>query len=229
MTVDLLERAVATLGDVADDLVFVGGATIDVFVTEPGGSTTRPTIDVDVIAEVVTLAQYERLAERLRSRGLSEDSTSNVICRWRSNDDLILDVMPTSDKVFGFTNAWYELAIETAVQHRLPSDATIRVCHPSVLIATKLAAFQSRGATDPLTSADLDDIVRVIDGRPTIVEEVKTGPAAAGQYVATQLAALTASRLYSDTVRAMLLPDPGSQQRANDIVLPRMREIATFV
>ena len=45
-----------------------------------------------------------------------------------------LDVMPIASEVLGFSNAWYPLAIETAAEHRLARDLTIRIataCQPA--------------------------------------------------------------------------------------------------
>jgi hypothetical protein len=43
----------------------------------------RVTYDVDVVAEVVTLASYEAFQTELRNIGFAEDIESGVICRWR--------------------------------------------------------------------------------------------------------------------------------------------------
>jgi hypothetical protein len=49
VSIDLLERAAAALGPLADDLVFVGGATIELWITDPGAPGPRPTKDVDAV------------------------------------------------------------------------------------------------------------------------------------------------------------------------------------
>lgn len=72
MSVELLRLAAATLGPLVDDVVFVGGATVDLWVTEPGAPPTRATEDVDVICDTASLVDYYRLAERLRERGFGE-------------------------------------------------------------------------------------------------------------------------------------------------------------
>lgn len=47
--------------------------------------------------------------------------------------------MPTSEKVLGFSNRWYDLAIETAVERELGSGVRIRAVSPPVVIESKLA------------------------------------------------------------------------------------------
>ena len=51
MSVDLLELAAAALGELRDEVVFVGGATVGLWITDPAAPPPRPTVDVDVIVE----------------------------------------------------------------------------------------------------------------------------------------------------------------------------------
>jgi hypothetical protein len=41
-----------------DEVVFVGGATVHLWLSEPGAPPTRATEDVDVICEVASRAEY---------------------------------------------------------------------------------------------------------------------------------------------------------------------------
>jgi hypothetical protein len=227
MSIELLERAVDTFGPLVDEVVFVGGSTVSLHVTEPGGTSFRPTLDVDVIIEAVTRVEYEAFAERLRGRGISEDSTSNVICRWRRQDpDLIIDVMPVAEKVFGFANRWYPEAMRSAVLHELPSGRSIRICSAAVLLATKLEAFADRGASDPMISHDLEDIVRLVDGRPSIVGDVAAADDPLAEYVRAGLRNVLQQPIMRDSIPMLMLPDDGSQLRAASVVIPRMERIA---
>jgi hypothetical protein len=98
----LLETAANILGPLVDEVVFVGGATIHLWLTEAAAPPVRATDDVDVICDVTSYVQYQALAERLRDRGLEEAIDEPVICRWRHRDTgLAIDVMPTSEDVLG--------------------------------------------------------------------------------------------------------------------------------
>ena len=168
-----LEAAATILGPLLDELVFIGGATIHLWLTEPGAPPTRATYDVDVICEVATRLEYYRLGSRLRDRGLQEASDEQVICRWKSADpELVLDVMPTDPDILGFSNLWYEEAISTAATIALDSGAEIRVAMPVPLIATKLCAWKGRGKDDVLRSLDVHDVLTLIDGRPELASEM---------------------------------------------------------
>ena len=143
----LFEAVVRLLRPVLDDLVFVGGCTTGLFLTDPAASGIRPTKDVDAIVDVTSYAKYASLAERLRALGLAEDTTPGApLCRWR-RAEMIVDVMPTDASVLGFSNRWYPAAIETA-QVQAIAGYDVRIVTPALFIATKLEAFHGRGAND---------------------------------------------------------------------------------
>ena len=53
MSIELLERAAAVLDDLLAEVVFLGGAAIELWITDPGAPPVRPTVDVDVVVESV--------------------------------------------------------------------------------------------------------------------------------------------------------------------------------
>jgi hypothetical protein len=94
----LFESVVRLLVPVLDELVFVGGCTTGLFITDSAAGGIRPTRDVDAIVDVASYSKYAALAERLRDLGLAEDTTPGApLCRWR-RDDLIVDVMPENER-----------------------------------------------------------------------------------------------------------------------------------
>jgi hypothetical protein len=58
MSVELLELAAVALGDLLDEVVFVGGATVGLWITDPAAPAPRPTKDVDVIVEVTSRGSF---------------------------------------------------------------------------------------------------------------------------------------------------------------------------
>lgn len=87
-----------------DELVFVGGATVELFLTSPVAAHVRITRDADVICEITGRVKYHQLGKRLRGLGFSEDTSPGApLCRWRSAAG-ILDVMPTDETILGFGN-----------------------------------------------------------------------------------------------------------------------------
>lgn len=173
MSAAQLQLASAILGPLVEEVVFVGGATIHLWQTEPGAPPARATDDVDVVCDVHTRGAYYALGERLRERGLSEAVDEKVVCRWRHPPTgLVIDVMPVEGDVLGFTNTWYPLGIETAVEYALPDGTTIWAVAPAVVVATKLEAWLGRGHGDILRSTDVYDILVLVDGRPELADEV---------------------------------------------------------
>lgn len=228
MNIDLLEVAVARLGDLASEFVFVGGATIELWITDTAAPEFRPTNDVDAIVEVSGRLAYREVERRLEELGLRHDQESAVICRFRdANTGLILDVMPTDASILGFANEWHGPAFANAVSRSLPSGASIDVVPPPYLLATKLEAFKGRGKGDLLGSRDFADIVALIDGREELLLEVAAAPPDVHDYIKAELGQLREMPLFVDGVAGHLMPDPSSQERSAQIVLPRIADLLT--
>jgi predicted nucleotidyltransferase len=190
VSAELIEAAAEALGPLLSDVVFLGGASIHLWISDPAAPATRATNDVDVISAVAGKVGYYKLGERLRERGFSEDSDSPVICRWHHTDTgLVLDVMPADANVLGFSNEWYERAIAMSVELSLPNGMKIRAATPPSIVATKLAAWHGRGNHDMLGSLDLHDVLVLIDGREELIAEINQEPVLS-RYITKELTAL---------------------------------------
>lgn len=66
----MLERAAQELAPFLDEVAFVGGATIALWITDEGAPVLRVTKDVDLVVEVASRAGWYRFEERLRAHGL---------------------------------------------------------------------------------------------------------------------------------------------------------------
>ena len=89
--------------------------------------------------------------------------------------------------------------------------------HAASALATKFAAFEHRGADDPLTSADLEDIITVVAGRPSLLAEVRASPAEVRAWIARATWALLADPRVLDALEGSL-PDA----RYDRTLVPRM-------
>jgi hypothetical protein len=223
----LFESVVRLLAPVVDELVFVGGCMTGILITDPAAEGIRPTRDVDAIVDVTSYAGYTILADRLRNLGLAEDRSEGApTCRWR-HVDVIVDVMPTDERILGFSNRWYSTAIETA--HSLQvAGLAVRIITPPLFIATKLEAFHGRGGDDVFISHDLEDIVAVVDGRPAIVDDVIAAPAPVQAFIASEMRSLLDSPDFLDALPGFLRPDSASQARRR-ILEERLRAVARIV
>lgn len=226
MSFELLEQAARDLGDLTRDVAFLGGATITLWITDPGAPPIRPTRDVDVVVEGTARTAFHDFEQRLRDRRFDEDQEEGVICRWRHRDSgLILDAMPADAAILGFENRWQAPGLAHAVDRVLPSGATIRAIPPPHLLATKLEAFKSRGRNDFLASADFEDVVALIDGREELLGEVRQAAPEVRGYVAEELVRLRADPRFEGGLFGALRSDATSQARAETVVLPRIREL----
>jgi hypothetical protein len=188
LSISQIEAAVRALGEVREQVIFLGGASIALWLTDPAGRPLRVTDDVDVIAEVATLAEYENFQAALRRRGFAEDIHSGVIVRWRHEElDVVLDAVPAAERLAGFSDRWLQAAIAAAVSVELPSGADMRAVPPAWLVVLKLEAFNDRGNEDCLSSRDFEDIVLLLDAREELLDELDQLPPDAKRYVRKQL------------------------------------------
>jgi len=215
----LLERAAEHLGEaLLDQLVFVGGAVAGLLITDPAMPDIRPTQDVDVICRVIARADYYQLEMQLRARGFQEDTRPGApLCRW-CIEEIILDLMPAQGNILGFSNRWYPLAVESAQLQRLPSGRSIRMVTAPAFLATKLEAFYGRGKGAFLFSHDLEDLMAVVDGRESLLEECQLSPPELRNALAAHFKVLLASPAFIEALPAFLPGDQASQQRLPDLL-----------
>lgn len=181
------------LGDLCNELVFVGGSVAGLLLTDPLAEGVRATKDVDAIVEAATLGQYYQVEKQLPALGFARDAGSEVICRWKHSDTGVLfDLMPTDAAILGFSNPWYPEAVKTATRVRLSERVEVRVISAPAFVATKLEAFIGRGNRDILSSHDFEDILNVVNGRPSMPEELKLASDSLQKFVREQLELLLA-------------------------------------
>jgi len=182
------------LDGVADDLswlspppVFVGGATIGLFLDAFGRSHLRPTKDIDcIVPEVSTRQSWWDLEAELGRRGWNPDA-SGPICRYRSPNGALVDLMPTVPEVLGFQGRWYPAAVASAQLRRLVTGRGVRTPTPELLLACKLEAWRNRGRDDPLLSSDLEDIAALLEGCRELEQRVTTASAELRSWIAVEL------------------------------------------
>jgi predicted nucleotidyltransferase len=224
---ELLKVAAKLLNPIVDELVFVGGCTTGLLITEDASADVRPTKDVDTISEVMSYAAYINLSGRLKDLGFVEDTSEGApLCRWL-HGEIKVDVMPLDEKVLGFSNRWYPQAIEFAEHREIEEGLTIRVVTAPYFYATKLEAFKGRGEGDYIASHDLEDIITVVDGRPQLLDELRNAQADVRSYCAKETGLLLETREFIDAIPGFLLPDSTSQARVS-VVIKRLTEIANI-
>jgi predicted nucleotidyltransferase len=217
--VQMLEIVAARLGEaLCEQLVFVGGAVAGLLVTDPALPAIRPTEDVDLLAQVLARADYYAIEAQLRALGFEQDLRPQApICRWLVGG-VTVDLMPTLPEILGFSNRWYPIASASAVATQLPSGRELRVISAPAFVATKLEAFAGRGGGDYLFSHDLGDVLSIVDGRASLLDELEASPPQLRDGVAEAVALLLSERRFRDSLPGHLPTDAASQARLPTLV-----------
>lgn len=218
----IVELIAHALSDLGEQFVLVGGCAAGLLISDTARGSVRATDDVDLIVELVGASAGSTLDAKLRAAGFQ--NVPEVICRWQ-HQGIKVDIMPTTDDIYGFSNPWYPEAMRTANTTRLPSGREFRVISAPLLIATKLVAFQDRGQGDFQSSHDLEDIVAVIDGRPELIAEFHQASAEVRAFLDDEIGVLLGTRAFVDAISRHLRPDSGSQARV-PLIISRMRMLA---
>ena len=220
----MIRKVAERLGPLRPQVVFLGGSAAGFHITDSAEPEIRATRDVDIIVEAASVVAYHRLEKTLMELGfflkVQED---DPICRWYI-EDVIVDFMPTDEKILGFSNRWYRPAINNAVTVELEPNFEIRLVTAPYFLATKLEAFFGRGKGDFLLSHDMEDIINLINGRLELMEKIKNSEADLREFVINSLKGFLDEELFLEALPGHLLPDQASQGRRS-IILERINKI----
>jgi predicted nucleotidyltransferase len=220
VNIQMITTVARRLGNLREKVVFVGGCTTGLFITDPAMPEVRVTKDVDVIIDITTRMEYSRLEADLRSKGFRNDISEDApLCRWLVNG-IKVDVMPTQEDILGFSNHWYLPAIENANYVQLEKELAIKLVTPPYFLATKIEAFKGRGNGDYMASHDMEDIITVLDGRREIVDEIKSSSDELKTFLSRTFQKFLGDENFLDAIPGQLLPDHANQAR-----LPRLLNV----
>jgi len=161
----------SSLGELRDKVVYVGGATVSLY-AQREAPEIRETKDVDILVEIATNWDYAAVEEQLRRLGYQNDPESKFIGRYVLSG-LIVDLMATEEKILGFSNKWYKEGFHTAINHQIDDLVTVKIFDCPHFIGSKIEAFKNRGKGDGRFSSDFEDIVFILENRPTVWEEME--------------------------------------------------------
>jgi len=220
---DMLLMVARALGqEMLNDVAFVGGCTTSLLITDEfSKESARYTDDVDLIIGVIGKMSWYKLERTLtQEKGFRHSMEDKVLCRLYL-DGLKVDFMPYDGSILGFTNRWYEKALETAQPHKLADEFIIRVLTPPLFIATKLEAYLGRGNNDPIGSKDITDIIALFDGRPALVEEIQQAEQNIRTYISEQLTELLKSSYFEYAIQGSTM----SNKDREDLIFQRIEEV----
>lgn len=224
-SIEQLELAGILLGEMTDELVFIGGASIGIWITDPiTASALRTTEDVDVVAEASGLYERRQVEKRLLNKGFSLDQKMAIRYQHRETG-LVLDVLPSDVPEAGFSSAWFRPAFDSSVLRKLPSGLSLRFASPPYLLALKMDAFLDRGQRDAIASKDLEDIVALVGGRRELIDEVGAVESEVRNAIGRALEVLCARPNLIEEIQGQVPGDDASQERAKVVVVPRLRQL----
>jgi len=211
--------------DLPYDFAFLGGAVLGVLITDKGAPNIRTTKDVDVLVSATTRKAYSDLEALLRQAGFKHDTSEDApICRWIFKG-IILDVMPPSRDVLGWDTRWLLQALLSAVVVD-PNAPDIRIVTAPCFLASKIEAFEGRGKNDFISSHDMEDFISVINGRETIVDDIKCSDLKLQHYLANKIACFLKQSLFVESLDGHLADESDIPARKK-IVLDRLFQIST--
>ena len=169
---ELLKIVATALKELVNEVVFVGGITTSLYIKDKSSANTTPTDDVDMIVNITSWIEYEKLEKRLNLLGFKRNiHEPGPMCRFELGEVLV-DVMPIDEKILGFSNEWYLEGFQNAETRDL-DGIRIKTLSLPYFFATKFAAFQNRGKDGPIReSKDLEDIVVVLSSLKNIESEI---------------------------------------------------------
>lgn len=181
----VVKKVATVLGELNNQVAYVGGATVSIYADDPAADDVRPTKDIDIMLHIVSFAELTALQEDLGTKGIFPDPDADINCRFKY-DDVVIDVMATKEVGWAPSDPWFEPGFENLITYQVDEETCIRILPVAYFLATKFSAFHDRGK-DPRTSKDFEDIIYVLDNNVKIVEEIRNSPGKVREYLCGEL------------------------------------------
>jgi predicted nucleotidyltransferase len=169
INLQVVEKIATRLGELNNDVIYVGGAVVSLYVTDEGADLPRPTTDIDISVQISTYAQMDILREKLAAKRIYPASSETVMYRY-TYQEVLIDFIPYEETSLGPTNSWLKPGFKKAYPVTI-GDVEIKILPVSLFLATKWEAFKNRG-TDPRTSTDFEDIIYIVDNNLGLIQDV---------------------------------------------------------
>lgn len=163
INIEIIKKIASALGELNEKIIFVGGATISMYVNDPAADDVRPTKDIDLTVKVATYTELENIRVELNKKGFKQSSDLDVICRFKY-EDILVDVMATENIAWAPANRWFNKGFINAQKINI-DNVEIKIMPLTFFLASKFTAFEERGEKDPRTSHDFEDITYILDNR----------------------------------------------------------------
>ncbi|HKJ81851.1 MAG TPA: nucleotidyl transferase AbiEii/AbiGii toxin family protein [Ignavibacteriaceae bacterium] len=213
------------LGELNDQVVYVGGAVVGIYADDPAAEDVRPTKDVDITLKIASYVELTKLEEELLRKEFKRDPLEKVECRFFLNE-ILVDVMSTTRVGWAPANRWFEPAFSHIKEFNL-EGTIIKIFTLAYFLATKFEAFNDRGKKDPRTSHDLEDIIYVLNNNLDLVKDILTAPEDVKKYLKDQFQVLLNSPVLQEAMLANLSYETQSERQK--IINSKLKEIVDAV
>lgn len=209
INIGVVAEIAEALGEIKDDIVFVGGAVVSLYTDDPTADEIRPTKDIDMTLQIVNLHHWQLINEKLAVLGFNPDPYGQSICSYKYKD-IPVDIMATEDGPLGPANRWYKLGFENLWTARAKQQE-IKILSAPCYLATKFEAFKNRGS-DYRTSHDIEDIIYIIDNRINIVEDIARENELISSFIKERLNEIVKKGLLKEVLMAHIHPIMSDQR-----------------
>lgn len=219
-----LREVAKLLGEMKDDVVFVGGATVGLYIDDKAAPVPQPSEDIDCVVEIATYGEWCDFEKEIRKKGFQDVDSTGVDVNPPTCRKFILgmkiDFMPVEENVLGYGNPWFKKGLENSIVAPL-GDLEVKIFKLEYFVATKLKAFNDRGLSgDIRLSQDLEDLTELIDGSTKFEQEIGKSDKTAKQFILDEFKKILASRdEYREAMYGFLAYDDSStrENRLNRI------------
>lgn len=198
----VVSKIAKQLGKLNEQVVFVGGAVVSLYINDSAADEVRPTKDIDFFLEIVGLSELEKLRIELTQKGFYQTAEDDVNCRFRY-EDIKVDVMATKEVGWAPANPWFEAGLKYKTKVHIEKQQ-LSILPLPYFLATKFAAYHNRGNKDPRTSHDFEDIIYILDNQTDIVDIIRTSPEEVRQYLMAEFKEILDHQLMKEAIRANL-------------------------
>lgn len=219
------KKVARALGGLNDEVVYVGGAMVSLYIDDPAAEDIRPTKDIDLTFQLATFAELEELREQLIEKGFTQNAEDNVNCRFRY-EDLKVDVMSTKNVGWAPSNPWFAKGFEKAITKTL-DEVTIKVLPLPYFLATKMEAFFGRGMKDIYASHDLEDIAYLFNYTTDIDNQLINANEEANTYLTEKLMEIIENKTIITAIRGSLYYEQADERM--EVILERIQNIINSI
>lgn len=216
-----LKLVADALQELNAEVVYVGGAVIQLYSSDGASMDPMTTYDVDCVVDASTYKEYGAFEQKLFARRFINDTSEGApICRYLFNGEKV-DFMPKVDTGIGESNRWYLKGMENKQAYVLDSEKTIFIMPLPYYLASKLDALHSRGGEDYRGEKDFEDIVFILNSCAHLAEELRaTVDMEVCNYLYSEFAAMLRRLNIREEIESSILED-----NRTDVVIRRIEEV----